>query len=108
LGKGGHEGGGVDIHVNDNQEGAEDAPQQGTAQLQIIGSHQHHDKIEVQEDQLIGDEVVDAGNAEQNEKSKDLFKVSGRYCLSCSMNEVAVSPLQQPRDLEQGRPLGGS
>ena len=75
------EGGGKEIDVNDNQQDAEDAPQQGTAQLQIIGSNQHHNEIEVQEDQLIGGEVADAGSAEQNEKDKDLFKVSEQVLL---------------------------
>ncbi len=43
--------------------------------LQIIGSKQDDDEKEIQKNELVGDEIIDGDDAEQDQEGKGLFRL---------------------------------
>ena len=42
---------------------------------QIVGPEQDRNEIEIQESQLIGNQIVDAGHTDQDQQHKNLFEI---------------------------------
>ena len=49
--------------------------------LQILGAKQDDDEKEIQENELVGDEIIDNDNADYDQESKNLLRMFDKVVL---------------------------
>jgi len=64
LCRGCYKGAGKVVDINDDKQSGEDTTQECLVCLQIIGAKQDDDEKEIQENELVGDEIIDSGYAD--------------------------------------------